>query len=292
MNRSELKKWVRERVKGHFWELYIPIIITDFLTNLVIGQKIVVENGNYSTQGGVSVGIFFFFVQVGLTSYIINFMNEKEYHFSDLFSYFNDYIRVFLVGLLKTIFTVLWTLLFIIPGIIKGIAYSLVPMLLADEKYKDLKYTEYIKKSQEMMKGHKLDYFILDISYDLWFIIPILIGLVATLFTIAAAIGTDIYTKAGSIFAAFASVGLIWLVAIIVIVVASFIIVPRKKLALTKFLYDIKTNYEGPQSSTTNEEKADSFTTTTTSEAKFCGNCGSQLEKDSTFCANCGTKVE
>ena len=178
MTRAEMKTWAKGKIKGHLWELLIPIIVAGILTKLTIGQEISMENGSVHGSSGIPLGIFFFFVEVGLTSYMVKFINDQEHNFKDLFVYTKEYIRIFLVGLLQRIFIFLWTLLFVIPGIIKAFAYSLVPMLLSDEAYNNLGYTEVLKKSEEMMKGHKMDYFILQLSFIGWYILsPFTLGL-------------------------------------------------------------------------------------------------------------------
>ena len=68
---------------------------------------------------------------------------------------------------LNTIFTVfLWTLLMIIPGIIKGMQYMLVPYLVKDQPRLDAR--EAMRKSKELMEGHKLRAFLLGLSYLPW----------------------------------------------------------------------------------------------------------------------------
>ncbi len=173
MNRTELKTWVKEKIKGHRLELFITILVAGFLTNLTIWQGASFEDGMVQAKGGISLGIFFYFVEVGLAYYMVKFLNDKEYNFKDLFYFSKDYVRTLVTGLLEAIFVALWTLLLIVPGIIKGIAYSLVPLILADDKYKDLKYTEVLKKSEAMMKGHKMDFFVLQLSFIGWHILAI-----------------------------------------------------------------------------------------------------------------------
>lgn len=173
MNRVELKTWVKEKIKGHRLELLVVIIVASILTSLTVGQHYSMEDGSLQVYGGVPLGIFFYFVEVGLAYYMVKFLNGKEYNFKDLFYFSKDYVRTLVTGLLEAIFIFLWSLLLIVPGIIKGIAYSLVPLILADDKHKDLKYTEVLKKSEAMMKGHKMDYFVLQLSFIGWHILAI-----------------------------------------------------------------------------------------------------------------------
>lgn len=62
----------------------------------------------------------------------------------------------------------LWTLLFIIPGFYKQYQYRMVPYILAE--HPDMYYRDVLKKSSQMMDGHKWNAFILDLSFLLWHI--------------------------------------------------------------------------------------------------------------------------
>lgn len=173
MNNSEIKQWAKEKIKGHIWELVIPIAIAGILGSLTIGQKVVQTENGYTTTPGYNIGIFFYFVQVGLALFMSRFVNDQPHELKDLFSFTKDYLRIFITGLLKGIFTALFTLLLIVPGIIKGLGYALVELILADEKYKDLDNMAVLKKSEELMNGHKMDYFLLGLSFIGWHILAI-----------------------------------------------------------------------------------------------------------------------
>ena len=58
MNRAEIKTWAKDKIKGHIWELLIPILVTGILTGLTIGQKYTMDGGTLKVEGGVSLGIF------------------------------------------------------------------------------------------------------------------------------------------------------------------------------------------------------------------------------------------
>jgi uncharacterized membrane protein len=77
----------------------------------------------------------------------------------------NSIVASILIG----IFTFLWTLLFIIPGIIKAYAYSMTPYIIADEP--EIDFMEAIRKSQELMRGHKFRLFKLQLSFIGWFLL-------------------------------------------------------------------------------------------------------------------------
>ena len=202
MTRAELKEWAKKKIKGKVLPLFAVILVANIIANISIPTGKTVING-MEVQSTFSLAIFLGFISVGLASYMIKFINDKDYQFNDIFAYAKDFVRIFVVNLLKTIFIALWTLLFIIPGIICAFSYTLVDMILADERYNDLGFKEILDLSKAMMKGHKMDAFVLALSFIGWHLLAPF-----TLFLLE-----------------------IW-------------IIPYQQTALTKFLYDIKTDYE------------------------------------------------
>lgn len=90
------------------------------------------------------------------------------------------YLNVLFTMLIRSIFTLLWTLLLIIPGIIKSFAYSMVPYILADNPTLD--YKRAIELSVKMTDGHKWNMFVLDLSFLGWYILGLLAFFIGTLF--------------------------------------------------------------------------------------------------------------
>lgn len=85
---------------------------------------------------------------------------------------FSDYVRNAVSILLVYLYTILWTLLFIVPGIIKGLAYSLTPFIVKDNP--QLSPNQAINLSMKMMKGHKFDLFYLYLSFIGWILLAML----------------------------------------------------------------------------------------------------------------------
>ena len=93
----------------------------------------------------------------------------------------NGYGRVVKTMLLMTVFLILWTLLFIIPGIIKAYSYRMVPYILAQEP--ELSGREAINRSRQMMNGNKWKSFVLDLSFILWILLSVItLGIVAVFY--------------------------------------------------------------------------------------------------------------
>ena len=95
---------------------------------------------------------------------------------------FGGYGRVFATLFLTDLFTFLWSLLLIIPGIIKAYSYRLVPYIIKD--HPELSAMEVIRKSKELMKGNKWKAFLLDLTFIGWFLLgAITLGLVNVFWT-------------------------------------------------------------------------------------------------------------
>ena len=76
---------------------------------------------------------------------------------------FNNWKHNVLVMLLMTIYTMLWSLLLIVPGIIKSLSYALTPYIVAEKP--ELSANESIELSMKMMDGHKMDLFLIILGF-------------------------------------------------------------------------------------------------------------------------------
>lgn len=92
-----------------------------------------------------------------------------EVDFSILFESFKDYSRIMGTKALQFVYTVLWSMLLVVPGIIKGYSYAMTDYILKDEP--QLKNNEAIEKSMAMMEGNKMKLFLLDLSFIGWMIL-------------------------------------------------------------------------------------------------------------------------
>lgn len=100
------------------------------------------------------------------------FREGKPIDIGKLFDGFKDFGRVWVTLILVAIYTILWTCLLIIPGIVKSYSYALTSFILKDEP--ELKYNAAIEKSMRMMDGYKMKLFLLDLSFIGWMILSVL----------------------------------------------------------------------------------------------------------------------
>lgn len=88
------------------------------------------------------------------------------------FAYDHSYKNVVKVMFYRDLYTFLWTLLFVIPGIVKMYQYLMVPYILSETP--DMDYREALDKSRDMMNGHKWKAFVLGLSFILWDLLGLL----------------------------------------------------------------------------------------------------------------------
>ena len=111
-------------------------------------------------------------VELGDAKFLLKQHDKKELQFSDLFSQFDRFGTGFAQKFLRTLYTVLWTMLFVIPGIVKSLSYAMTPFILND--HPEMTASEAIKASQKLMDGHKMDLFILGLTFIGWEILACL----------------------------------------------------------------------------------------------------------------------
>ena len=110
-------------------------------------------------------GVFAF----GFMAAYLTLVRTKSTSFETLFSGFSNFGTTCVAGILQTIFLTLWTLLFIIPGIVKIYSYSMTYYVLHDNP--NLSASEAITESRRMMNGYKGKLFCLDLSFIGWFLL-------------------------------------------------------------------------------------------------------------------------
>ena len=188
-NRVELKTNAKEILKAKYWKAVLVAFIASALTgassytsaggsnNDEIGdlftsfspQLIIAIVGiiAFSALIGIAISIFLENpLLIGCYKFFINCKKDGENLNDIVMTFKNGYMNVVLTEFLRGLFTFLWSLLFVIPGIIKGYEYMLIPYLLADNPQMDRE--EAFAKSKEMMDGNKWKAFVLDLSFFGW----------------------------------------------------------------------------------------------------------------------------
>ena len=105
----------------------------------------------------------------GYAIVMLSVMRGGEMNIGGLFDGFNDFGRIVGTKLLQAIYTFLWTLLLVIPGIIKNYSYAITDFILKVQP--ELANNAAIEKSMAMMDGNKMKLFLLDLSFIGWAIL-------------------------------------------------------------------------------------------------------------------------
>ena len=163
--RQELKAMAKEQIKGNIGALFVITLIigaisgvAGFLAGLIPGVGAVVT---VIVTPALSLSL----VRVYLA--LVNLGKKPEP--KDAFSGFDDFWAAFKATFLVGLFTMLWSLLFYIPGIIKGLSYSQTMFIVAENK--GIGAREAINRSKAMMEGHKMELFVLSLSFIGWLLL-------------------------------------------------------------------------------------------------------------------------
>ena len=105
-------------------------------------------------------------MMLGLTLFFLAIFRKHDVQPTDMFLGFERFGKALGLFLFQTLFIVLWSLLFIIPGIIAGFRYSQAFFILADDPDKGIR--QCMDESKAMMKGNKAKYFLLNLSFIGW----------------------------------------------------------------------------------------------------------------------------
>ncbi len=111
-------------------------------------------------------------LMLGLVVVFSKLIKGEKAEIANLFDGFKNFVNSFLLYILNSLFTLLWSLLFVIPGIVMSYAYSMSFYILKDNP--ELSANEARKQSIEMMRGNKWRLFCLDLSFIGWALLSIL----------------------------------------------------------------------------------------------------------------------
>ena len=192
MTSSDYRRIARERLQGN-WPLAIgAAAVACILGGLLTGTSFVpqfnvrIEGQDISNIGdllnlltaqsisafglGSILGLAQFLIggtiELGFATFLLRQHRREKLDFQDLFSQFHRFGQGFAQKFLRILYITLWSLLFVIPGIVKSYAYAMTPFIMAENP--EMSANDAITASRELMDGHKGDLFILDLSFIGW----------------------------------------------------------------------------------------------------------------------------
>ena len=141
--------------------------INDQLSAVLIGSAI------YIAIAAILLAAVYFVlgsvIEAGYARFNMDLLDRTEAKIETLFTYFYNWKTTAATRFLKTLYCFLWSLLFIIPGIIASYSYAMTGYILAD--HPELTASEAIERSKEMMSGNRFRLFCLHFSFVGWAIL-------------------------------------------------------------------------------------------------------------------------
>ena len=155
ISNEEILRYAKDKVSQN-WGMVIVASILVGLMSLVAGQINLrgVPLGSLVLTGPITLGY---------AIWALNVLRNDEFEIERILDGFKNFGNSLATYLLMVLLVILWSLLLIIPGIIKALAYSQALFILADEP--DIAPMEALRKSEAMMKGNKTKYFLLGLIF-------------------------------------------------------------------------------------------------------------------------------
>lgn len=169
---SQLKKAAKESLSGRWGFAVLAFLLFSIIQGVpnLFGSDI--DEPSSSIDLVVSlVSILLIPVGVGWTWIAMSIARGEETKVTDLFEPYGMFLKVVGLAIVQFIFIALWTLLLIIPGIIKSFSYLLTFYILRDEP--SIGILESITRSRQLMDGHKMEAFLLFLSFIGWALLVI-----------------------------------------------------------------------------------------------------------------------
>lgn len=169
MNRVEIKNFAKEKLSGNLgsiWKILIIALGISLASTCVFSILFNKMDADFLDS---LLGILMMPLGIGTTAFFVSLIENTNFEAKDLFKYYHDFVKVIGVTILMSLIVMLGYICFVIPGIILTLSYSLVPIILI--KKPELGIVETLKYSREKMQGHKLDTFVLGLSFIGWAIL-------------------------------------------------------------------------------------------------------------------------
>ena len=164
---SDLKAKARAQLNGR----YGMMLGVTFIYSLIVGLLSSTVAGALLLAGPMMFGLYWC---------VAAFVRGNSVGIEKLFCGFSDFARTMLLGLMYQIYIFLWSLLFIIPGIIKALEYSMAFFVMVDHPEMDWK--QCLAESSRLTNGYKGKLFLLQLSFIGWYLLSILTCGIGTIF--------------------------------------------------------------------------------------------------------------
>ena len=164
--------WLTSRVTGMAALQQMLYNVQDPDTMNYIMQNYLADPHPFGQLIGLLLGIMTTIWSTGFTVFCLRAARSRPVAISNLMDGFTVFLRLLVLTILTGIFTFLWSLLLVIPGIIAAYRYSQAVYLLLD--HPELSPMDCIRESSRLMKGHKWELFVLNLSFIGWVLLTMI----------------------------------------------------------------------------------------------------------------------
>ncbi len=198
LDNKVIKSNARDFIRGRLWMFWSVLLIVGIIESLanslpqwIFGDRLsnlsdIIAGNPDNIPKEISSSVFGWYyvlnvlitivlipLNIGVAQNVLAWSRGEDVNkWKVLFGGFNSakmFFKQVGVVVLNTILCALWAILLVVPGIIKGLAYSMYPYVLRDEP--DLSVWQTLKKSEAIMKGYKGKLFLMYLSFVGWFIL-------------------------------------------------------------------------------------------------------------------------
>ena len=184
MTREMLKTAAKQQLRGKWIVSVLAVLCVTLIYGVISGAASVLNvfaDPAYGSVGSVVVlSIVVFILEIiavillsgmmlGIMQMFLKIARGEAVAVKDIFCRMQYSLKAFGLVIVVGIFVCLWSILFIIPGIIAAYRYSQVFFIMAENP--EIGIMEAIRRSKEMMTGHKMEFFVLQLSFIGWAIL-------------------------------------------------------------------------------------------------------------------------
>lgn len=172
---SVLRENARKQLGGNiFAQSWLFMLLAVLIVSAIEGLLSFTAIGTLIVAGPLTFGLY---------RMQINVVKGQKPEFTDLFTGFTENFGTScILYIVEGIFVALWSLLFFIPGVIKTYSYAMSQFIAQDNREKD--WSTCHRESMALMNGHKMQLFLLDLSFIGWYLLGSLCFGVGILFVV------------------------------------------------------------------------------------------------------------
>lgn len=130
------------------------------------------QTSAFANVVSIAIDIMIVMLGIGFTIFALRVSRHIAAGFGDLFDAFGMFFKFLWLSVLVWLFTFLWSLLLVVPGVIASYRYRMAFYIMLDNP--ELSAIECVRRSREMMLGHKMELFVLDLSFILWNLLSVI----------------------------------------------------------------------------------------------------------------------